>query len=115
METAIHTLIDAILLALVTIIVFGLKTLTQVAITWLKSKIGDSNTVMLKDLASTVVRFLAQSPAFEAMELDEKKEYAIVWLSQKCAELNLPFTHDDIDKFIEEAVQIYKSEMGPAI
>ncbi len=115
METAIHTLIDAVLLALVTLAVFGLKTLTTVTIIWLQSKIGDTNTTMLKGLADTVVRFLAQSPAFEALELDEKKEYAITWLTQKCEELKLPFTHDDIDKFIEEAVQIYKSEMGPAI
>lgn len=112
METALHSLLEATIIAVVTILVFVLKNVATLAITWLKVKIGDANVGVLKGLASTVVHFLQQSPAFEALDTDKKKEYAINYLTQKCVELGLPFTHDDIDKVIEEAVSLMKSELG---
>jgi hypothetical protein len=107
---AVTVLINALLVVLITVGAVLIRQGGVVVITWLKAKLGETNYNVIKGLASTIVRFLQQSPAFEALEPEKKKEMAITYLTQKCAELHLPFTHDDIDKIAEEAVQIMKSE-----
>jgi len=61
-----------------------------------------------KETALMVVSTLKQSPAYEYLDTDKKKEIAMVWMSQRLAVYGLDFTPEDIDRLIEEAVLIIK-------
>ena len=61
-----------------------------------------------KETALMVVSTLKQSPAYEFLAPEKKKEIAIVWMSQRLEDYGLDFAPVDIDRLIEEAVLIIK-------
>jgi len=112
MEAALQDLLSALVIALITVAIYFIRLGVNKAITYFNVKIGESNTVMLKDMAVTIVKALQQSPAFESLGGEQKKELAIIQMSQWAGKHNLPFDHDYIDRLIEEAVLTMKTEMG---
>lgn len=99
-------LVSAVALAIVGLLAFAFKGLITVGVIFLKSKIGVSNTELLKGFVATTVRFLEQSPAFKDLSSPEKKERAIAEVVAYCQSHGLPIDHDFIDKLIEEAVSL---------
>jgi hypothetical protein len=57
------------------------------------------------------VRSLEQNGAFEGLIGADKKELAIVAITQYAVEHNIPVDREFIDKAIEEAVQLMKSDL----
>lgn len=101
------------------IINLGLLGFLGVALTWLwgiykqvrdyiEHKVTVEDLVFVKELALSLVSTLAQAPAFESLPNVEKKERAIVWLTQLIKDYGLDFNFEDIDRLIEEAVLAIK-------
>ena len=61
-----------------------------------------------KETALMVVSALKQSPAYEYLAPEKKKEIAIVWMSQTLNKYGLVLSPEEIDRLIEEAVLIIK-------
>lgn len=75
---------------------------------YIEHKITIEDLALAKEFALSVVSTLAQSPAFENLPNIEKKERAIVWLTQLITDFDLDFDFEDIDRLVEEAVLIIK-------
>jgi hypothetical protein len=106
----IQNLFSAIALALVGLVVYIVKGLAAVGLTYLEGRLGTNNLLLGKEMAILFVRTLKQSPIYEELDPAKKKELAIGWLTKYAAEKNLPFDYAYIDKLIEEAVHIVKAE-----
>jgi hypothetical protein len=110
MELAFQNLLSALVLAVVTILVFSAKQGISLGMKYLEAKMGLQNTVMLKDFVSTIVRFLEQSPVFKKLTGADKKERAISEIITWAEARGIPIDRAYIDKLIEEAVQVMKTE-----
>ncbi len=108
----IQNLIVDVILALVGIAAFAARGLVQVGIEYLHAKLGDQNFQSLLGYADMTVRFVEQSPAFQDLTGDKKKELAIIELLKFCEAKKLPVDRALIDKVIESAVQIMNTEKG---
>ena len=75
---------------------------------YLALKFTTEELVLAKETALMVVSTLKQSPAYEYIQPEKKKELAIVWLIQAFKKYGLQFTLEEIDHLIEEAVSIIK-------
>ena len=111
--TVFQQLVSAVVLAIVSLIAYALKGLVSVGITYLQKKIGQSNFELLQGFTKTIVSFFEQSPVFREMLGEEKKQRAILEITQFCAAHNLPIDHELIDKLIEEAVLQVKKDFLP--
>jgi hypothetical protein len=107
----VTNLLTALVVALISILTFALKSAVGVAVKYLEVKIGVDQTNLLKAGALNVVRFLNQSGVFKDLENSKKKEIAMVQVAQWAAAHNLPITDEYLDKLVEEAVHIMKSEL----
>lgn len=110
MEQAFQNLLTALVIAVVTVLIYAVRGGVKVAKTYLEAKLGVANTVMLKDFVMTIVRFLEQSPVFRDLTGAEKKERAISEITAWAEQRGVPIDHAYIDKLIEEAVQVMKNE-----
>lgn len=110
MELAFQNLLSALVLAVVTILVFTAKQGISLGMKYLEAKMGLQNTLMLKDFVSTIVRFLEQSPVFKELTGADKKERAISEIITWAETRGIPVDRTYIDKLIEEAVQVMKTE-----
>ena len=110
MELAFQNLLSALVLAVVTILVFTAKQGITLGMKYLEAKMGLQNTLMLKDFVSTIVRFLEQSPVFKELTGADKKERAISEIITWAEARGIPVDRTYIDKLIEEAVQVMKTE-----
>ena len=108
----IQNLIVDVILLLVGVAAFGLRSLIQVGVVYLQAKLGDRNFNTLLSYADMTVRFIEQSPAFQELTGDKKKELAIIELLKFCESHKLPVDRALIDKVIESAVQIMNVEKG---
>jgi len=61
-----------------------------------------------KETTMMVVSTLKQSPLYENLNPEKKKELAVIWLVEQFHNYGLTFSVEDIDKLIEEAVSIIK-------
>ena len=114
MEPCFQQLLLALLLMLVSVVGYGLKKGFDVLTAYANVKIGVETTGMLKTFAQTVVRSLEQNGAFKGLIGADKKELAIVAITQYADEHGIPVDRTFIDKIIEEAVQIM-NENAPLI
>ena len=64
-----------------------------------------------KETAMMVVSTLKQSPAWEHLAPEKKKELAMVWISQRLERYGIAMEPVDIDRLIEEAVLIIKEAL----
>lgn len=110
--TLIQNLLYALALALVGLISFALRSLIEVGIAYLRSKLSQSQFDMLYGFAATCVRSLEQSPVFSQLEGEKKKELVILQLTKFAAEKNIPLTRELCDQIIEASVQVMNSEMS---
>jgi hypothetical protein len=108
----LQRLIEAVVLAIVSLLAFVLRQVAVIGIAYLQQRLGVEQLAELKEIAQTVVRTLAQSPIFEALDPARKKEMAVVDIVTYCENHGLPVDHGLIDRLIEEAVQIMKAELG---
>jgi hypothetical protein len=108
----IQNLIVDVVLAFIGFVAFTARGLVQVGIEYLRAKVGDRNFDSLLSYADMTVRFIEQSPAFQELDGDKKKELAIVELLKFCEQNKLPVDRALIDKTIESAVQIMNAEKG---
>jgi hypothetical protein len=111
----IQNLIVDVILALVGVLAFGARGLVQVGIEYLHAKLGDQNFKSISSYADMTVRFLEQSPAFQELTGDKKKELAIIEILKFCEQKKLPVDRTLIDKVIESAVQIVNAEKSKII
>lgn len=105
-QAVITNLLIALVLAIISILAYALKKGVNILEVYAIQKIGASKFESLKSQATTVVRFLEQSPAFKDLTGAEKKERAILDITNWCKEHNVPIESADIDTIIEEAVHI---------
>lgn len=75
---------------------------------YLSLKFSAEELGIAKETALMVVSTLKQSPAYEYLEPEKKKEIAMVWISQTLENYGLQFSPEDIDRLIEEAVLLIK-------
>jgi len=115
METYLQPLISALVLALVGTVSYFLKQLVDMGIVYMKAMLSASNVQLVRDMASTIVRSLEQNPAFSDLPGSLKKERSIVALTDYAEKIGLPVDHTFVDKTIEEAVQIMKTQLGPTV
>ena len=108
----IQNLLFALITAIVGVIAWGLRQVISIGLLYLQKKIGFTNYELLLKNASTIVRALAQSPATELWDGEQKKQYAMNKLIQFAKGMNIDVSAEDADKLIEEAVQIMKAEIG---
>ena len=64
-----------------------------------------------KETAMMVVSTLKQSPAWEHLAPEKKKELAMVWISQRLERYGIAMEPVDIDRLIEKAVLIIKNSL----
>lgn len=108
----VQNLIVDVILALVGLVAFSARGLVQVGINYLNQKLGNTNFESLVQYAGMTVRFIEQSPAFQELTGDKKKELAIIEILKFCEKEKLPVDRALIDKVIESAVQIMNTEKG---
>jgi hypothetical protein len=109
-----QNLLLALITAVIGILAFAARGLITVGVAYLNSKVGVQKTDMLKSFVVTTVRFLEQSPVFKELTGAEKKERAIVEITQWCIKNNLPVDRAFVDKVIEEAVHVMnENKLGP--
>ena len=90
-----------------TLIGMGIKSLNA----YLKTRMSVENLAFLKGVASTIVRYVEQSAAFQEIKLQgaDKKQRALMMFSEYCAENDIPLDYGFMDKLIEEAVNLMNS------
>ena len=111
--TYVWPIIATVVTSAVGIIAFGARKLITVGVAYLESRIGVQAYDQLKTYASTIVRSLEQTPAYQTFAGDQKKEIAINYLSNYAVKLgleNLPNGY--ISDIVEEAVQIMNTELS---
>ena len=104
----LNALLETALLAFVAVAAFGLRGLISIGLKVLERKLGESNFLMLKEFATTMVSSLEQNPAFAEYAGEKKKELAMIAINQWCTNLNIPLDNALIDRVIEEAVKQLK-------
>lgn len=87
---------------------FLLMHLSRGVLGYLAIRFTAQEITIAKETALMVVSTLKQSPAYEYLAPEKKKELAIVWLSQRLGLYGLDFDPVDIDRLIEEAVLLIK-------
>lgn len=105
-------LILAVALAIVSLIAFALQGLITVGITYLRSRIGETNFQRVRSYADVVVKMLEQSPVFKSFDGEKKKELAVLAVLQFAEKNRLPVDRELIDRFIEAAVQEMNAQIG---
>jgi hypothetical protein len=113
LQPLVTNLFDALIVALAGVLVFALKQGIGLGMEYLKMKLGLDQLNLLKQQAAAIVRWLEQSPIFKDFDGPAKKERAIIEFVQWANAHGLPVTHDEIEKLIEEAVQMMNAEIGP--
>lgn len=111
MEPIVQNLISAVVMALVGLLLLLVKLGLNKLTTYLEAKMGKEHVETLKALADTIVRSLAQSPAFEGLANEEKKQMAILAITRWANDKNIPIKREFVDSLIEEAVQKMKAEL----
>ena len=114
LELLVQNLIQALVLVLVAVLVGFLSRFALVAVRYIKAKMTAEQFAMAKSFATTVVRFVEQSSAWDDALKDgtAKKERALLEMSTWATERNIPLTFELADKIIEEAVNVMKSEFA---
>ncbi len=107
-------LVAAVVLAIVSILAFLLKGLVQIGINYLQNKLGQTNFQLLQGFVGATVAFLEQSPAFQNLVGEEKKQRAIAEIVKFCEDHKLPIDDALIDKLIEQAVFQFKKDFTPS-
>jgi hypothetical protein len=97
-----------LLVGLIGALGLGLRGLIGLGLKYLEGKIGAEKVADFKQYAVMGVRALAQSPAFEWLEPEKKKELLIMWLTDYAQQKKLPYDYQFIDKVAEEAVHLVK-------
>lgn len=110
-QALIDNLISALVLAIVGVIAYGLRSLVTVGVLYLKEKLGTTKYAQLITFASTTVRALEQSPVSNMWLGDHKKQYAMEKLQAFADYINYPIEGEMIEDLVEEAVQIMNSEI----
>ena len=105
-------LVLAVALAIVSLIAFAFRSFLALGITYLRSKIGESDFQRIRSYADVVVKMLEQSPAFESFDGAKKKELAILAVLQFAEKNRLPVDRGLCDKVIEAAVQEMNAQVG---
>jgi hypothetical protein len=112
LANAINQVVVALLGLVAVFLAYLLKRGVEALTAYLEVKIGSENTNTVKELARTVVRFLAQSPAFKDLDSAEKFERATIWLDQELKKLGIDIDEDKLAKYIEEAYADFKADIG---
>lgn len=81
----------------------------------LQERIGSEQFALWKETAALIVRSIEQSPAYSEFASQEKKQKAMMELSNWFENRGIPVTVDLLDKLIEAAVQEMKSEIGAVL
>ncbi len=109
-QTLVTNLLFALITAIVGLLAYAGKQLITIGLLYLQKKIGVSEYDLLLKNASTVVRFLSQSPATELWDGAQKKQYAINTILNFAEKMKINVNYDTVDQLIEEAVQVMKTE-----
>jgi hypothetical protein len=104
--TIIQSLTAAVVTAIIGLVVYGSRKMIDVGVQYMTTKIGTEKFGQLKDVASTFVRTLEQSPLYTDLTGEAKLEQAVTWMADYCTQKKLPYDHDFIHKIVEEAVQV---------
>ena len=104
----IEVIIRFVALAMAGILGWLLMVVSRNVTNYLNLRFTAQEIAIAKETALMVVSTLAQSPAYEFLAPEKKKENAIVWMSQTLRKYGLVFTPEEIDRLIEEAVLIIK-------
>jgi hypothetical protein len=107
-------LVLAVILAIVSLLAYALKGLVSVGISYLQNKLGQTNFQLLQSFVGATVSFLEQSPAFQSVVGEEKKQRAISEIVKFCEDHKLPVDEALIDKLVEQAVFQFKKDFAPA-
>jgi hypothetical protein len=108
----LQQLILAVALAIVSLVFWALRELVSLGITYLKSKIGQSQYERVMDFASMAVKAIEQTPIYQDFTGEKKKELARVAVVQFAQEHHLPIDEALFDKFIEASVKEMNAQMG---
>jgi len=111
-QALLQNLLFALITAIVGALAWGLRQLISIGLMYLQKKIGSTNYDLLVKNATTLVRALEQSPATELWNGEQKKQFAINKMIEFTDLMKIDVALGDIDRLVEEAVQIMKSEMG---
>jgi len=111
-QTLVQNLLFALITAIVGVLAWGLRQLITIGLVYLQKKIGNTDYDLLIKNATTIVRFLAQSPATELWNGEQKKQFAINKLIEFGDAMKIDMSGEEADQLIEAAVQIMKSEFG---
>jgi hypothetical protein len=97
-----------LVLGLVGVLLLTVKGLVPVFLKWLEGKVGEQKVSDFKRYALMCVETLKQSPAYEYLDPERKKELAAMWLTDYAKKMNYPYDYEYIDRTIEEAVAMVK-------
>lgn len=112
MEQYVNELLVALVLALVGVMTYLLKGLASVAIAYLNNKIGADKVQFAGSLVEVMVRAVQQSPEFSELDGAAKKEQVLARAQTLLAKYGINMSHDELDKLVEAAVQVMKSELA---
>ena len=101
--------ISSLILAVIVVALLAAKSLLKLGNEYLLSKLNKTEYDTLQGLALTTVRYLNQSPVWQDVANEKKKEYAIGAVVEYADQIGLPVDHALVDKIIEEAVSIVKA------
>lgn len=110
-DQVFQNLLQALIVAIAAVGVYVIKLGASKLVAYLEAKIGQTETERLRSMAVTIVKALQQSPAFENLGGEQKKEMAIVQITQWAEQHKLPIDREYIDRVIEEAVLTMKAEL----
>lgn len=111
----LQMLLEAVVLAVVSIGAIYLKQGLAAGVAYLQNKLGSEQFSTLKAFATTAVRSIEQSPIYTDFDGAKKKELAINAIAEWANSKGLPITFELIDKVIEEAVQVMNTGVVPAV
>lgn len=77
-----------------------------------EAELGTEQFEWLHDFIYQAVKSVTQNPAFKGWTGEKLKEYVVAIVTNKVAELNLPFDENDIDLLVEAAVKSFKDATG---
>ena len=114
LDLLVQNLIQALTLVLAGILATAVAAAARIAIKFLKSKLTAEQYGFLKEGATTVVRYIEQTSAWNSLLADgaAKKEAALLQLTAWAEGHGVPLTYDLADRIIEEAVNIMNSELA---
>jgi hypothetical protein len=79
---------------------------------YLALKLGNERLLFLKENAFSIVRYLEQSGTLAKLGADQKKEQALAYLDMIATEKGIQIDFDELDRLIEEAVQVMNAELA---